>query len=123
MRDAILAGLFLGIIHGMTLPANANSVTPSFTRGTMTSNTDSTTTVTETYNIVEYSTGSSYTMSGTNITWEGTPARGVEYTQVIPGAATQFSETWLGPGVSKETQLTRTTTVTSVTNSVSVFTQ
>ena len=122
MRQAILSGLLLGILHGLTQPVHAN-VTPSFTRGTMTSNTDSTTTVTETYFIVEYSTGSSYTMTGTNITWEGTPTVDTEYTQVVPGLATQFSESYLGPGISKETQLTRTTTVTSITNSVSVFTQ
>ena len=122
MRQAILTGLLLGIIHGLTQPVHAN-VTPSFTRGTMTSNTESTTTVTETYNIVEYSTGTSYTMSGTNITWEGTPTVDTEYTQLVPGLSTQFSESYLGPGVSKETQLTRTTTITSITNSVSVFTQ
>ena len=122
MRQAIFTGLLLGIIHGLAQPVHAN-VTPSFTRGTMTSNMESTTTVTETYFIVEYSTGSSYTMSGTNIKWEGTPTVDTEYTQVVPGLATQFSESYLGPGVSKETNLTRTTTITSVTNSVSVFTQ
>ena len=39
MKEAILWGLLLGVLHGAT--ANANTVTPSFTRGTMTSTTDS----------------------------------------------------------------------------------
>ena len=120
-RDAIIAGLLLGIAHGMSSPANA--MTPSFTRGTMNSRTESTTTVTETYEIVEYSTGSSYTMSGTNIRWNGTPGVDTVYTQIEPGAATQFSETYLGPGISSTTNFTRTTEIQSLTTSVSVFTQ
>jgi hypothetical protein len=98
-------------------------MTPSFTRGTQTSRTESTTTVAETYEIVEYSTGTSYTMSGTNIQWSGQPGPNANYTQIIPGGATQFSETLLGPGISTETNFTRTTTIESVTNSISVFTQ
>ena len=102
--------------------AHANTV-PNFTRGTMTSHTESSSTVTETYRIVEHSTATSYTMTGTNIQWTGTPGLGTNYTQVDPGAATQFSETYLGPGIASVTDMTRTTTVTSVTDSISVFTQ
>ena len=101
----------------------AQAVTPSFTRGTQNSRTESTTTVTETYEIVEYSTGTSYTMTGTNIRWEGQPGLNATYSQIEPGAATQFSETYLGPGVSSQTNFTRTTTIDSVTTSISVFTQ
>ena len=119
LRDAIIAGLLLGMAHGMS----ASAMTPSFTRGTMNSRTESTTTVTETYEIVEYSTGTSYTMSGTNIRWEGTPGIDTQYFQVTPGGATQFSETVLGPGISSTTNFTRTTTIDSVTTSTSVFTQ
>ena len=103
--------------------APAHAVTPNFTRGTMTSNTESTTTVTENIVVTEYSTGTSYTMSGTNITWEGTPGLGVDYSIVDPGQATQFTETYLGEGISTVTNITRTTVTDSVTNSVSVFTQ
>jgi len=39
------------------------------------------------------------------------------------GAPFQFSETTLGPGMSKETWIDRTTDQKSLTNSVSVFTQ
>ncbi len=103
--------------------APAQAMTPSFTRGTMNSRTESTTTVTETYEIVEYSTGTSYTMTGMNIRWEGQPGLDATYSQIDPGGATQFSETYLGPGVASTTNFTRTTVIDSVTTSVSVFTQ
>ena len=102
--------------------AKANTV-PNFTRGTMTSHTESSTTMTETFRIVEHSTATSYTMTGTNIQWTGTPGLDTGYTQSIPGATTQFSETYLGPGISSITDLTRTTTTLSTTDSISVFTQ
>ena len=112
---------FLLFLFACAAPVQA--MTPSFTRGTQNSRTESTTTVTETYEIVEYSTGTSYTMSGTNITWNGNPGVDTSYSQLVPGAATQFSETVLGPGVSSTTSFTRTTVIDSVTTSVSVFTQ
>ena len=101
----------------------AMAAVPTFTRGTMTSRTESFTTVTESYNIVEYSTGNSYTMSGNNITVSGTPGLDASYTQTTPGHATQFSESVLGPGISRVTNFTRTTTIQSTTDSLSVFTQ
>ena len=101
----------------------AMAAVPTFTRGTMTSRTESFTTVTEQYNIVEYSTGNSYTMTGNNVTITGTPGLGATYTQTTPGMATQFSESHLGPGVSRVTNFTRTTTIQSTTDSLSVFTQ
>ena len=106
----------------MPTAAEANTV-PNFTRGTMTSHTESSTTITETFKIVEYSTGSSYTMTGTNIAWTGTPGLETNYSQVSPGCPTQFSESYLAPGIGSITDLTRTTTTMSVTDSISVFTQ
>ena len=119
LRDAIIAGLLLGMAHGVS----ASAMTPSFTRGTQNSRTESTTTITETYEIVEYSTGTSYTMSGTNIQWNGNPGVNTQYRQLVPGAATQFSESILGPGITSETSFTRETVIESVTTSTSVFTQ
>ena len=116
-----MKALILLVLLACASPAQA--VTPSFTRGTQNSRTESTTTVTEAYEIVEYSTGTSYTMTGTNIRWEGQPGLNATYSQIEPGAATQFSETYLGPGVSSRTNFTRTTTIDSVTTSISVFTQ
>ncbi len=106
----------------LSSPAYASTV-PQFTRGTMTSRTEASSTVSETIVIQNYSTGSSYTMSGHNIQWNGVPGPTANYTQVVPGAATQFSATSLGPGLASTTTIERTTTVESVTNSVSVFTQ
>ena len=65
----------------------------------------------------------SYTVTGTNINFTGTPAPGNSYTLTNPGAPFQFSETILGPGIAKETWIDRTTETESKTNSTSVFTQ
>ena len=116
MRTLIVLLFFMGS------PALASSV-PTFTRGTMTSRTESFTRVSETYNIVDYTTGSSYTMTGVNISIPGSPSVGTSYSQTIPGAATQFSESYLGPGMARETNFTRITEIQSVTESTSVFTQ
>ena len=116
----ILAGLFLLGFHNASL---ANTVVPNFTRGTINATTESTTKIIETIRQVEYTTGESYTVTGTNINIPGTPAPGANYTIMEQGAPFQFSETYLGPGVAKETWIDRTTEQNSTTNSVSVFTQ
>ncbi len=107
----------------IALAPAADAMTPSFTRGTQTSRTESTTTTTEVFEIVEYSTATSYTMSGTNIQWSGKPSVDAGYSMVLPGAATQFSETVLGPGISSTTNFTRETVTDSITVTTSVFTQ
>ena len=119
MRGLILAGLLLGMSSG----AHAKSVVPNFTTGTVTSDTTSRTEVTETIVQIEYMTGSSYTVTGTNINIPTVPAPGTQYTQIDPGAPFQFTETYLQPGISTETSITRTTITESTTNSISVFTQ
>jgi len=117
----ILAGLFLlGFLNNDAL---ANTVVPNFTRGTITSETKSFTEVIETIKQVEYTTGESYTVTGTNINIPSNPSRGANYTLIDPGAPFQFSETYLGPGVATETWIERTTKTESTTNSMSVFTQ
>jgi hypothetical protein len=98
-------------------------VTPSFTTGTVTSRTESTTTVTESIRQIDFQTGSSYTVTGTNINIPSTPAPGAAYSQIAPGGAFQFSESFFGPGISRETNIDRTTTVETITDSLSVFTQ
>ena len=116
----ILAGICL---LGFSSPALANTVVPNFTRGTITSETTSHTEIVETIKQIEYSTGTSYTVTGTNINIPGTPQPGANYTIITPGAPFQFSETLLEPGIAKETWIDRKTTEDSVTNSISVFTQ
>jgi hypothetical protein len=117
----ILAGLFL--LGFFNTNALAESVVPNFTRGTITAETKTRTEIVETIRQVEYTTGTSYTVSGTNINIPGTPAPGANYSIVNQGAPFQFSETILGTGVAKETWIDRTTTQDSTTNSTSVFTQ
>ena len=47
--------------------ANAVPVVPNFTQGSMTSNTETTSTVTETINSMNYDTGYQYVITGTNL--------------------------------------------------------
>ncbi len=115
--------LGLVAVLGVISPAYAGSVTPNFTSGTITSETKTRTEVIETIRQVEYSTGTSYTVTGTNINIPGTPAPGMNYTIQTQGAPFQFSETYLTPGVAKETWIDRKTTEDSITNTISVFTQ
>ena len=116
----ILAGL---ILLGFSSPALAESVVPNFTRGTINATTESTTKIIETIRQVEYTTGESYTVTGTNINIPTNPIKGANYTIMTQGAPFQFSETYLGPGVAKETWIDRTTETQSSTTSISVFTQ
>ena len=51
--------------------ANAVPVVPNFTQGSMTSNTETTSTVTETINSMNYDTGYQYVLTGTNISHDG----------------------------------------------------
>ena len=115
--------LGLVAVLGVISPSYAGPVTPNFTSGTITSETKTRTEVIETIRQVEYTTGTSYTVTGTNINIPGTPAPGMNYTIQTQGAPFQFSETYLTPGVAKETWIDRKTTEDSVTNSISVFTQ
>ena len=116
-RILLLCALFLGCA------AKAESVVPNFTRGTVTSTTNTKTEFTESIRQIEYTTGSSYTVTGTNINIPSNPYPGANYTIQTQGAPFQFSETILGPGVAKETWIERKTYQESVTNSLSVFTQ
>ena len=130
--------------------ARAVPVVPNFTQGSMTSNTTTTSTVTETINSMDYNTGWQYVVTGTNIEASGnlTPTGtgsttntnvtldGVtsqwtglnlnqrpNYTMKTPGAAFQFTESYQGPGLSNHTIIQRTTTINTVTDTTSTFTQ
>lgn len=120
MKESILLGLLLGMCHGAS---QAASVVPNFTTGTVTSETTTRTEITEVINVVEYSTATSYTVTGTNINIPANPKPGTNYTQIDPGAPFQFSETIMTPGISTVTDMTRTTITDSFTTSISVFTQ
>ena len=119
----------------------------------MTSHTETTSKQTETINSIDYATGWQYTVSGNNVSNNGesllpptitnnvnvTPLGGIEgqvttsstgldfrnsnFTITNPKKAFQFSQTYMGPGITNQTVIQRTTEVTSVTDTTSIFTQ
>ena len=126
--------------------AIAVPVVPNFTQGSMTSNTETTSTVSETINSMSYNTGYEYVITGTNIEHDGATIsapsttgnsntlNGVtstwtnldlsnkpNFTLTTPGADFQFVESYSGPGLSNHTIIQRTTTIQSVTNTTSTF--
>ena len=141
----------LVIIVGATVLASARTavavpVVPNFTQGSMTSNTETTSTVVETINSMNYNTGYDYVITGTNIqhdgntisaptatgnsntlngvtsTWTGLDLNNKpNFTLTTPGDAFQFTESYSGPGLSNHTIIQRTTTIQSVTNTTSTF--
>ena len=147
MRRFIL--LFLLLLPGKAV---AVPVVPNFTQGSMTSHTETTSTVTETINSMEYATGWTYSVSGTGVeleagstnvapdvtstqtnttngvtsTWTGldlSSQNKPNFVQTTPGAAFQFTEHYSGPGLQTHTVIQRSTTVTSVTDTTSIFQQ
>ena len=125
-------------------PAQGVPVVPNFTQGSMTSHTETTSKVTETINSMDYNTGYQYSATGSGISASGSlsPGTGTSnitidgvtsswtginnrptFTQTTPGAAFQFTETYQGPGLSNHTIIQRTTEVTSVTDTTSIFSQ
>ena len=145
-----LKKLVLGV-GAFALTANAPiamsvPVVPNFTQGSMTSNTETTSTVTETINSMSYDTGYQHVITGTNISHDGNTLssptttgnsntlNGVtstwtgldlnqkpNFTITNPGQAFQFTETYSGPGLKNHTIIQRTTTIQSVTNTTSTF--
>lgn len=145
LQEAIGLGLILGVIHGLLQPAHSVPVVPNFTQGSMTSHTETTSQVTETINSMDYNTGYQYSVSGSgveptggtispttgqsnvtingvNSTWTGATST-PNFKQTTPGAAFQFVETYSGPGLSNHTIIQRETTITSVTDTTSIFQQ
>ena len=142
---------YLVLIVGAFVLASARTaiavpVVPNFTQGSMTSNTETTSTVTETINSMNYDTGYQYVITGTNIQHDGNTISapntdqnsntingvtstwtGLDHTQkpnftlVTPGEPFQFTESYSGPGLSNHTIIQRTTTSQSVTNTTSTF--
>jgi len=126
--------------------AIAVPVVPNFTQGAMTSTTETTSTVTETINSMNYDTGYQYVITGTNVEMDGTsisPTANVttantiegvtstwtgldlstkpNFTITSPTGAFQFTESYSGPGLKTQTIIQRTTQIQSVTNTTSQF--
>ena len=125
-------------------------VVPNFTQGSMTSVTTQTVTTNETINSMDYATGWTYSVSGSGVqleegstnvapdvtstqtntvdgvtsTWTGldlSTNNKPNWVQSEAGGAFQFTEHYSGPGLQTHTIIQRETTIQSVTESTSVF--
>ena len=140
-------------------PVMAVPVVPNFQQGSMTSHTETESTVTETINSIDYRTGWEYSVTGVGIsnddgplnppvststvtvspsvgTGEGAITGSVtssfdsldlsnqpNFTITDPAVGFQFSQTYSGPGMTNQTIIQRVTTIQSVTDTTSTFTQ
>ena len=139
--------------------ARAVPVVPNFQQGSMTSHTETESTVTETINSIDYRTGWEYSVTGVGVDNNGEPlnpnvttttvqvaptvgtdetgataaatssfdslnfSTGSNYTISEPGGAFQFTQTYSGPGMTNQTIIQRVTSIQSVTDTTSTFTQ
>ena len=127
--------------------AIAVPVVPNFTQGAMTSTTETTSTVTETINSMNYDPGYQYVITGTNVQMDGasiSPTSNLTTENTIEGVTStwtgldlstkpnftisnngvgsfQFTESYSGPGLKTQTIIQRTTQIQSVTNTTSQF--
>ena len=145
---------------GSTGVARAVPVVPNFQQGSMTSHTETESTVTETINSIDYRTGWEYSVTGVGVDNNGQPLNPSVNTTTVqvaptvgtdetgataaavtssfdaldfsaqnnftihePGAAFQFTQTYSGPGMTNQTIIQRVTSIQSVTDTTSTFTQ
>ena len=147
------------VLLGSTGAARAVPVVPNFQQGSMTSHTETESTVTETINSIDYRTGWEYSVTGVRIDNNGQPlnpptststvtvnptvgsgdaavtgsvtssfdsldfSQTNNFTLTTPGAAFQFTQSYQGPGMTNQTIIQRVTTIQSVTDTTSTFTQ
>ena len=147
------------LILGSAGAARAVPVVPNFQQGSMTSHTETESTVTETINSIDYRTGWEYSVTGVGIENNGQPLNPPTSTSTVtinptvgsgegavtgavtssfdaldmsatnnftihePGGAFQFSQSYQGPGMTNQTLIQRVTTIKSVTDTTSTFTQ
>ena len=130
-------------------PLYAVPVVPNFTQGSMTSTTTQSITTSETINSMDYATGWTYSVSGSGVevesgttispdvtttqtntvdgvtsTWTGldlSTNNKPNWQQTTQGGSFQFTEHYSGPGLQTHTIIQRETTVQSVTESTSIF--
>ena len=149
----------LVLLLGSAGAAKAVPVVPNFQQGSMTSHTETESTVTETINSIDYRTGWEYSVTGVGIKNNGealnpptttstvtlSPTVGTgegaltgtvtssfdaldmsaqnNFTLNEAGAAFQFTQSYQGPGMTNQTLIQRVTTIQSVTDTTSTFTQ
>ena len=136
--------LFL-LLFFYVIPVDAQPITPNFVTGTVSSTTNSTTSISETITSFDYSTGYEYTVTGVGVSMDGdsiTPPptsinetiNGTVYTWTgldlsskpnwqVTGNAFQFTETYQGAGLQNITIINRQIESESVVVSTSVFSQ
>lgn len=103
--------------------AMAQSVTPNFTQGSMTSTTTTTQTINETIQTQVYG-GAYRSVSGTNVTPSGDiNAAGTTFSVTTPGDTYSLEVVTRAAGLVEQTDITRTITTNATTNSLSVFSQ
>ena len=137
-----------GVASLFATPILAVPVVPNFTQGSMTSVTTQTVTTSETINQMDYATGWTYSVSGhgvqpeegyvspDNVTTQSNTVDGVNSTwtgldlsstnkpnwqQTTPGNNFSLLEHYSGPGLQTHTIIQRETTIQSVTESTSIF--
>ena len=148
------------VLLGSAGAARAVPVVPNFQQGSMTSHTETESTVTETINSIDYRTGWEYSVTGVGVDNNGAAVNPATSTSTVtvsptvgtgedgataaavtssfdaldmsaqnnftihePGAAFQFTQTYSGPGMTNQTVIQRVTTIQSVTDTTSTFTQ
>ena len=148
------------VLLGSAGAARAVPVVPNFQQGSMTSHTETESTVTETINSIDYRTGWEYSVTGVGVDNNGAALNPATSTSTVtvsptvgtgedgataaavtssfdaldmsaqnnftihePGAAFQFTQTYSGPGMTNQTIIQRGTSITSVTDTTSTFTQ
>ena len=128
-------------------PAYSVPVVPNFSQGSMQSTTRTISVVTESIVSKDYNTGHQYSLSGSNLTvngstispnsssttgtidgqsqtWTGLDLNSRPNVTITNGGQPfQYVETYQGPGLSNMTTINRTTNIESVTETTSVFTQ
>ena len=148
------------VLLGSAGAARAVPVVPNFQQGSMTSHTETESTVTETINSIDYRTGWEYSVTGVGVDNNGAALNPATSTSTVtvsptvgtgedgataaavtssfdaldmsaqnnftihePGAAFQFTQTYSGPGMTNQTVIQRVTSIQSVTDTTSTFTQ
>tara|TARA_B100000963_G_scaffold4085_1_gene3152 strand:- start:12270 stop:12779 length:510 start_codon:yes stop_codon:yes gene_type:complete len=160
----IILGSAVSAVVACVIPATVQAVpvVPNFQQGSMTSHTETDSTVTETINSIDYRTGWEYSVTGVGISNNGealnpnvntstvtvTPSTSAtatngaavtgtvtssydsldfsqpsQFTISTPGEAFQFTQSYQGPGMTNQTIIQRVTTIKSVTDTTSTFTQ
>ena len=95
--------VLLLLLLGTGTAANAVPVVPNFTQGSMTSHTETTSTVTETINSMDYATGWTYSVSGTGVELEaGSTNVAPDVTTTHNNTNNGVTTTWTGLDLSTE---------------------